>query len=210
MKILFKLLGSNRVASNNNAVLVKYIVDEDSLNTTKNCILKKCGFNTGNHDTFVKYAITDIILKDKVLFIVLPANKEKTKFQTVKALVVRRNDGSICVWSGMYLGIEDGDAVFTNVDEAGDLAAELNFIEENKARCAEIEKQIQEKKDEVETYLDKAHELRQKIVEYANNLDDDGKLIFSLAVRFINNDIENHIKCLDELEERKRFSPFCL
>lgn len=210
MKILFKLLGGNKVASNNNAVLVKYIVDEDSLNAAKNHILNKCGFNTGNHDTFIKYAITDIIFKDKVLFIVLPANKEKTRFQTVKALVVRRNDGSICVWSGMYFGIEDGDAVFTNADEAGDLTTELNFIEENKARCAEIEKQIQEQKDAVEAYLDKAHELRQKIVEYANNLDDDGKLIFSLAVRFINNDIENHIKCLDELEERKRFSPFCL
>ena len=210
MKILFKLLGGNKVASNNNAVLVKYIVDEDNINAAKNHTLNKCGFNTGNHDTFIKYAFVDAIFKDKVLFIVLPVNKEKTKFNAVKALVVRRKDGSFCIWSGMYLDIEDGDAVFTNADEAVDLSNQLNSIEEIKARCAEIKKEIKEQTDAVETYLDKAHELRQKIVEYANNLDDDGKLLFDRTIRFINNDIENRIKYLEELEERKRFSSFCL
>ena len=149
MKISFKVLDGNRVASNNNKVLSQYIIDESFLVTTIPSI-------------YNGEAVFEMIEKNHI-FVVLPTNGKDSDYHVCDAFVVRRNDGSICVWlwSNQFINFEDGDAIFTTKVEADRLASELNSVTKNKKVQSEIDKDF----DIIGSKLDKAQELREKIAE---------------------------------------------
>ena len=109
MKISFKLLDGNRLASNNTKVLSQYIIDEDFL---------KRAFSIINYE----------MIKKNHIFVVLPMDGNDSDYHVCDAFVVRRNDGSICVWlwSNQFINFEDGDGIFTTQKDAETFAFELN------------------------------------------------------------------------------------
>lgn len=149
MKISFKVLDGNKIASNNNKVLSQYIIDESYLNNL----------------SIIRYnekAIYEMNKKNRV-FVVLPMNGKGSNYRVCDAFVVRRNDGTICVWlwSNQFINFEDGDVIFTTKDEAESLAFELNSVTKNKKVQSELDKDF----DIIGSKLDKTQELRDKIAE---------------------------------------------
>ena len=191
MKISFKLLDGNRLASNNNKVLSQYIIDEDFLKRALSI-------------TIINY---EMVEKNHI-FVVLPMNGKDSDYRVCDAFVVRRYDGSICVWlwSNQFINFEDGDAIFTTQKDAETFALELNSAKKNKKLQSETDKSIKS----IETYLDKTQELREKIAAYCKDMSGNDKILFDMVFDVIDNDIKKHINALEQLEILKRFSPFVL
>lgn len=194
MKISFKVLDGNKVASNNNKVLSQYIIDESFLVTALSVI-------------YDEEAIFKMIEKNRI-FVVLPMNGKDSDYRVCDAFVVRRNDGSICVWlwSNQFINFEDGDAIFTTQKDAEVFAFELNSVAKNKKLQSETDKSIKS----IETYLDKTQELREKIADYCKDMGGNEKILFGMVFDVIDNDIKKHINALEQLEMLKRRSPFSL
>ena len=192
MKISFKVLDGNKVASNNNKVLSQYIIDEAFLVTALSVI-------------YDEEAIFKMIEK-KCIFVVLPMNGKDSDYRVCDAFVVRRNDGSICIWSNLFIDFEDGDAIFTTLKDAEMFALELNSVTKNKKLQYETDKSI----ESIESYIGKAQELREKIAAYSKNINEKEKLLFDIVIKIIENDIKNHINALEQLEMLKKSSPFDL
>ena len=192
MKISFKVLDGNKVASNNNKVLSQYIIDESFLVTALSVI-------------YDEEAIFKMIEKNRI-FVVLPMNGKDSDYRVCDAFVVRRNDGSICIWSNQFINFEDGDAIFTTQKDAEAFAFELNSVAKNKKLQSETDKSIKS----IETYLDKTQELREKIAAYSKDMSGNEKILFDMVFDVIDNDIKKHINALEQLELLKRFSPFVL
>ena len=192
MKISFKVLDGNKVASNNNKVLSQYIIDEAFLVTALSVI-------------YDEEAIFKMIEK-KCIFVVLPMNGKDSDYRVCDAFVVRRNDGSICIWSNLFIDFEDGDAIFTTLKDAEMFALELNSVTKNKKLQYETDKSI----ESIESYIGKAQELREKIAAYSKNINEKEKLLFDIVIKIIENDIKSHINALEQLEKNKCFSPFVL
>lgn len=189
MKISFKLLDGNRLASNNNKVLSQYIIDEAFLKRALSII---------DYDMVEKYNI----------FVILPMKGNDTDYRVCDAFVVRRYDGSICVWlwSNKFINFKDGDAIFTTQKDAEAFAFELNSVAVNKKLQSETDKSIKS----IETYLDKTQELREKIAAYCKDMSGNEKILFDMVFDVIDNDIKNHINVLEQLKMIKKFSPFVL
>ena len=182
MKISFKLLDGNKVASNNNKVLSQYIIDE----------------------AFLKRALSIInyeMVEKNHIFVVLPMNGKDSDYRVCDAFVVRRYDGSICVWlwSNQFINFEDGDAIFTTQKDAEAFAFELNSVAKNKKLQSETDKSIKS----IETYLDKTQELREKIADYCKDMGGNDKILFGMVFDVIDNDIKNHINDLVQLKKIK-------
>ena len=182
MKISFKLLDGNKVASNNNKVLSQYIIDE----------------------AFLKRALSIInyeMVEKNHIFVVLPMNGNDSDYHVCDAFVVRRYDGSICVWlwSNQFINFEDGDAIFTTQKDAEAFAFELNSVAKNKKLQSETDKSIKS----IETYLDKTQELREKIADYCKDMGGNDKILFGMVFDVIDNDIKNHINDLVQLKKIK-------
>ena len=182
MKISFKLLDGNKVASNNNKVLSQYIIDE----------------------AFLKRALSIInyeMVEKNHIFVVLPMNGKDSDYRACDAFVVRRYDGSICVWlwSNQFINFEDGDAIFTTQKDAEAFAFELNSVAKNKKLQSETDKSIKS----IETYLDKTQELREKIADYCKDMGGNDKILFGMVFDVIDNDIKNHINDLVQLKKIK-------
>ena len=192
MKISFKVLDGNKVASNNNKVLSQYIIDESFLVTALSVI-------------YDEEAIFKMIEKNRI-FVVLPMNGKDSDYRVCDAFVVRRNDGSICIWSNLFIDFEDGDAIFTTLKDAETFALELNSVTKNKKLQYETDKSI----ESIESYIGKAQELREKIAAYSKNINEKEKLLFDIVIKIIENDIKNHINALEQLEMLKKSSPFDL
>lgn len=192
MKISFKVLDGNKVASNNNKVLSQYIIDESFLVTALSVI-------------YDEEAIFKMIEKNRI-FVVLPMNGKDSDYRVCDAFVVRRNDGSICIWSNLFIDFEDGDAIFTTLKDAETFALELNSVTKNKKLQYETDKSI----ESIESYIDNAQELREKIAAYSKNINEKEKLLFDIVIKIIENDIKTHINALEQLEMLKRSSPFDL
>ena len=192
MKISFKVLDGHRVASNNNKVLSQYIIDESFLVTALSVI-------------YDEEAIFKMIEK-KCIFVVLPMNGKDSDYRVCDAFVVRRNDGSICIWSNLFIDFEDGDSIFTTLKDAEMFALELNSVTKNKKLQYETDKSI----ESIESYIGKAQELREKIAAYSKNINEKEKLLFDIVIKIIENDIKNHINALEQLEMLKKSSPFDL
>ena len=192
MKISFKVLDGNKVASNNNKVLSQYIIDESFLVTALSVI-------------YDEEAIFKMIEK-KCIFVVLPMNGKDSDYRVCDAFVVRRNDGTICIWSNLFIDFEDGDAIFTTLKDAEMFALELNSVTKNKKLQYETDKSIKS----IESYIDKAQELHEKIAAYSKNINEKEKLLFDIVIKVIENDIKTHINALEQLEMLKRSSPFDL
>ena len=192
MKISFKVLDGNKVASNNNKVLSQYIIDESFLVTALSVI-------------YDEEAIFKMIEK-KCIFVVLPMNGKDSDYRVCDAFVVRRNDGSICIWSNLFIDFEDGDAIFTTLKDAEMFALELNSVTKNKKLQYETDKSIKS----IESYIDNAQELCEKIAAYCKNINEKEKLLFDIVIKIIENDIKTHINALEQLEMLKRSSPFDL
>ena len=192
MKISFKVLDGNKVASNNNKVLSQYIIDESFLVTALSVI-------------YDEEAIFKMIEKNRI-FVVLPMNGKDSDYRGCDAFVVRRNDGSICIWSNLFIDFEDGDAIFTTLKDAETFALELNSVTKNKKLQYETDKSIKS----IESYIDKAQELHEKIAAYSKNINEKEKLLFDIVIKIIENDIKTHINALEQLEMLKRSSPFDL
>ena len=188
MKISFKLLDGNRLASNNNKVLYQYIIDEAFLK----------GLSIINYEMVEKIHI----------FVVLPMNGKDSDYRVCDAFVVRRYDGSICVWlwSNQFINFEDGDVIFTTQKDAEAFAFELNSVAKNKKLQSETDKSIKS----IETYLDKTQELREKIADYCKDMSGNEKMLFDLVIKVIDNDVKKHIDSLIQLELLERLSPFDL
>ena len=191
MKISFKLLDGNRLASNNNKVLSQYIIDEDFLKRALSI-------------TIINY---EMVEKNHI-FVVLPMNGKDSDYRVCDAFVVRRYDGSICVWlwSNQFINFEDGDVIFTTQEDAETFAFELNSVAKKKKLQSETDKSIKS----IESYIDKTQELREKIADYSKDMDGNEKMLFDLVIKVIDNDVKNHIDSLIQLEMLKRFSPFDL
>ena len=192
MKISFKVLDGNKVASNNNKVLSQYIIDESFLVTALSVIY--------DEEAIFK------MLEKKCIFVVLPMNGKDSDYRVCDAFVVRRNDGSICIWSNLFIDFEDGDAIFTTLKDAETFALELNSVTKNKKLQYETDKSI----ESIESYIGKAQELREKIAAYSKNINEKEKLLFDIVIKIIENDIKNHINALEQLEMLKKSSPFDL
>ena len=192
MKISFKVLDGNKVASNNNKVLSQYIIDESFLVTALSVI-------------YDEEAIFKMIEK-KCIFVVLPMNGKDSDYRVCDAFVVRRNDGSICIWSNLFIDFEDGDAIFTTLKDAEMFALALNSVTKNKKLQYETDKSI----ESIESYIGKAQELREKIAAYSKNINEKEKLLFDIVIKIIENDIKSHINALEQLEMLKKSSPFDL
>ena len=192
MKISFKVLDGNKVASNNNKVLSQYIIDESFLVTALSVI-------------YDEEAIFKMIEKNRI-FVVLPMNGKDSDYRVCDAFVVRRNDGSICIWSNLFIDFEDGDVIFTTLKDAEMFALELNSVTKNKKLQYETDKSI----ESIESYIGKAQELREKIAAYSKNINEKEKLLFDIVIKIIENDIKNHINALEQLEMLKKSSPFDL
>ena len=176
MKISFKVLDGNKVASNNNKVLSQYIIDESFLVTALSVI-------------YDEEAIFKMIEK-KCIFVVLPMNGKDSDYRVCDAFVVRRNDGSICIWSNLFIDFEDGDAIFTTLKDAEMFALELNSVTKNKKLQNETDKSIKS----IESYIDNAQELREKIVAYSKNINEKEKLLFDIVIKIIENEIATNYK----------------
>lgn len=192
MKISFKVLDGNKVASNNNKVLSQYIIDESFLVTALSVI-------------YDEEAIFKMIEKNRI-FVVLPMKGKDSDYRVCDAFVVRRNDGSICIWSNLFIDFEDGDAIFTTLKDAETFALELNSVTKNKKLQYETDKSIKS----IESYIDKTQELHEKIAAYSKNINEKEKLLFDIVNKIIENDIKTHINALEQLEMLKRSSPFDL
>ena len=192
MKISFKVLDGNKVASNNNKVLSQYIIDESFLVTALSVI-------------YDEEAIFKMIEKNRI-FVVLPMNGKDSDYRVCDAFVVRRNDGSICIWSNLFIDFEDGDVIFTTLKDAEMFALELNSVTKNKKLQYETDKSIKS----IKSYIDNAQELREKIAAYSKNINEKEKLLFDIVIKIIENDIKTHINALEQLEMLKRSSPFDL
>ena len=193
MKISFKLLDGNRLASNNNKVLSQYIIDETVLKNNLSII------------DFNEESIYEMVEKNQV-FVVLPMNGKDSDYRVCDAFVVRRNDGSICIWSNLFIDFEDGDAIFTTLKDAEMFALELNSVTKNKKLQYETDKSIKS----IKSYIDNAQELREKIAAYSKNINEKEKLLFDIVIKIIENDIKTHINALEQLEMLKKSSPFDL
>lgn len=185
MKISFKVLDGNKVASNNNKVLSQYIIDESFLVTALSVI-------------YDEEAIFKMIEKNRI-FVVLPMNGKDSDYRVCDAFVVRRNDGSICIWSNLFIDFEDGDAIFTTLKDAETFALELNSVTKNKKLQYETDKSIKS----IESYIDKTQELREKIAAYSKNINEKEKLLFDIVNKIIENDIKTHINALEQLKKIK-------
>ena len=192
MKISFKVLDGNKVASNNNKVLSQYIIDESFLVTALSVI-------------YDEEAIFKMIEKNRI-FVVLPMNGKDSDYRVCDAFVVRRNDGSICIWSNLFIDFEDGDVIFTTLKDAEMFALELNSVTKNKKLQYETDKSIKS----IKSYIDNAQELREKIAAYSKNINEKEKLLFDIVIKIIENDIKTHINALEQLEMLKKSSPFDL
>lgn len=195
MKISFKLLDGNRLASNNNKVLSQYIIDETLLKNNLSII------------DFNEDSIYEMTEKNHV-FVVLPMNGKDSDYRVCDAFVVRRNDGSICVWlwTNQFINFEDSDAIFTTLEDAETFAFELNSAAKSRKLKSETDKSI----EAVESYIDKTQELREKIAVYCKDMNENEKLLFDMVINVIDSDIKNHINALEQLEMLKRFSLFVL
>ena len=195
MKISFKVLDGNKVASNNNKVLSQYIIDEANLKSTLSII------------DFNEESICEMVEKNHV-YVVLPMNGKDSDYRVCDAFVVRRNDGSICVWlwTNQFVNFKDGDAIFTTLEDAETFAFELNSVAKNRKIQSEIAKSI----EAIKSYLDKAQELHEKIAAYCKDMNGNEKFLFDMVINVIENDIKNHINALEQLEILKRFSLFVL
>ena len=195
MKISFKVLDGNKIASNNNKVLMQYIIDEANLKSTLSII------------DFNEESIYEMTEKNHI-FVVLPMNGNDSDYHVCDAFVVRRNDGSICVWlwSNQFINFKDGDAIFTTLEDAETFAFELNSAAKNRKVQSETDKSI----EAIESYIDKTQELREKIAAYSKDVNGNEKLLSDMVLNVIDNDIKNHINNLEQLEILKRFSPFVL
>lgn len=193
MKISFKILDGNILASENNKVLSQYIIDETFLKS-----FLKPAFSFVDYNAFERNHI----------FVVLPMNGKDSDYRVCDAFVVRRIDGSICVWlwSNKFINFEDGDVIFTTQEDAETFAYELNSVTKNRKLQSETDKSI----ESVESYLDKTQELREKIAAYSKNMNGNEKLLFDKVIDIIDNDIRDNINSLEQLEMLKRFSPFVL
>ena len=195
MKISFKLLDGNRLASDNNKVLMQYIIDEANLKNTLSII------------DFNEESICEMVEKNHV-YVVLPMNGKDSDYRVCDAFVVRRNDGSICVWlwTNQFVNFKDGDAIFTTKDEAERLVFELNSVTKNKKVQSEIDKSV----DTIESQLNNAHNLREKIAAYSKDIDEKEKLLFDAVIDIIDNDIKKLSKSLEQLEMLKYLAVNCL
>ena len=195
MKISFKVLDRNKVASNNNKVLSQYIIDEANLKSTLSII------------DFNEESICEMVEKNHV-YVVLPMNGKDSDYRVCDAFVVRRNDASICVWlwTNQFVNFKDGDAIFTTLEDAETFAFELNSAAKNRKVQSETDKSI----EAIESYIDKTQELREKIAAYSKDMNGKEKLLFDMVIDIIENDIKNNINTLEQLEILKRFSPFVL
>ena len=195
MKISFKVLDRNKVASNNNKVLSQYIIDEANLKSTLSII------------DFNEESICEMVEKNHV-YVVLPMNGKDSDYRVCDAFVVRRNDGSICVWlwTNQFINFKDGDAIFTTLEDAETFAFELNSAAKNRKVQSETDKSI----EAIESYIDKTQELREKIAAYSKDVNGNEKLLFDMVIDIIENDIKNNINTLEQLEILKRFSPFVI
>ena len=195
MKISFKVLDGNKIASNNNKVLMQYIIDEANLKSTLSII------------DFNEESIYEMTEKNHI-FVVLPMNGNDSDYHVCDAFVVRRNDGSICVWLWLnqFINFKDGDAIFTTLEDAETFAFELNSAAKNRKVQSETDKSI----EAIESYIDKTQELREKIAAYSKDVNGNEKLLSDMVLNVIDNDIKNHINNLEQLEILKRFSPFVL
>ena len=126
MKISFKVLDGNKVASNNNKVLSQYIIDEGFLKSSLSII---------NYEMVEKSHV----------FVVLPMKGDDSDYRVCDAFVVRRYDGSICVWlwSNQFINFEDGDVIFTTQEDAETFAFELNSAAKNRKMQSETDKSIE-------------------------------------------------------------------
>ena len=185
MKISFKLLDGNKVASNNNKVLSQYIIDESFLVTALSVIY--------NEEAIFK------MIEKKRIFVVLPMNGKDSVYRVCDAFVVRCYDGSICIWSNQFINFEDGDAIFTTIEDAETFAFELNSVTKNRKLQFETDKSI----ESIVSYLDKTQELREKIAAYSKDINGKEKLLFDIVIKIIENDIKNHINALEQLEKNK-------
>ena len=192
MKISFKLLDGNRLASDNNKVLSQYIIDESFLVTALSVIY--------NEEAIFK------MIEKKRIFVVLPMNGKDSVYRVCDAFVVRCYDGSICIWSNQFINFEDGDAIFTTLEDAETFAFELNSVTKNRKLQFETDKSI----ESIVSYLDKTQELREKIAAYSKDINGKEKLLFDIVIKIIENDIKTHINALEQLKMLKRFSPFVL
>ena len=188
MKISFKVLDGNKVASNNNKVLSQYIIDEANLKSTLSII------------DFNEESICEMVEKNHV-YVVLPMNGKDSDYRVCDAFVVRRNDGSICVWlwTNQFVNFKDGDAIFTTKDEAERLVFELNSVTKNKKVQSEIDKSV----DTIESQLDNAHNLREKIAASSKDINGKEQLLFDIVTKIIENDIKTHITALEQLKNNK-------
>ena len=195
MKISFKVLDGNKIASNNNKVLSQYIIDEANLKSTLSII------------DFNEESICEMVEKNHV-YVVLPMNGKDSDYRVCDAFVVRRNDASICVWlwTNQFVNFKDGDAIFTTLEDAETFAFELNSAAKNRKVQSETDKSI----EAIESYIDKTQELREKIAAYSKDMNGNEKLLFDMVIDIIENDIKNNINTLEQLEILKRFSPFVL
>ena len=184
MKISFKLLDGNRLASNNNKVLYQYIIDEAFLKRALSI-------------TIINY---EMVEKNHI-FVVLPMNGKDSDYRVCDAFVVRRYDGSICVWlwSNQFINFEDGDVIFTTQEDAETFAFELNSVAKKKKLQSETDKSIKS----IESYIDKTQELREKIAAYSKNINEKEKLLFDIVIKIIENDIKTHINALEQLKKNK-------
>ena len=198
MKISFKVPDGNKVASNNNKVLLQYIIDEAFLKTDLS-IIDFIDFNEGS--------IYEKVKKSHI-FVVLPMKGKDSDYRVCDAFVVRRYDGSICVWlwSNQFINFEDGDVIFTTQEDAETFAFELNSVAKRKKLQSETDKSIKS----IESYIDKTQELREKIADYSKDMDGNEKMLFDLVIKVIDNDIKKHIDSLIQLELLERLSPFDL
>lgn len=107
--VSFKTANGNKVFSNNSAVINSHIITEECLNFAID-VEQRLGENIWD------------MLAHKTMYISYPKDCEtKKNYVTLKVLVVKRTNGEIMLWSNRYLKIEQGDVIFTELDEAAAL-----------------------------------------------------------------------------------------
>ena len=107
--VSFKTANGNKVFSNNSAVINSHIITEECLNFAID-VEQRLGENIWD------------MLAHKTMYISYPKDCEtKKNYVTLKVLVVKRTNGEIMLWSNSYLKIEQGDVIFTELDEAAAL-----------------------------------------------------------------------------------------
>lgn len=104
--VSFKTAKGNKVFSNNSAVINSHIITEECLNFAMD-VEQRLGESVWD------------MLAHKTMYISYPRDCENKKdYITLKVIVVKRTNGEIMLWSNRYIVIEQGDVIFTDLDEA--------------------------------------------------------------------------------------------